>query len=344
MGQALERIPLTRKVGRIRDVARETGLSTATISRVMNGAGNVTADTRARVLDACSRLNYLPNPAARALSTRKSRTIAAIIPSIEHSIYAKFISAIEKRLALRGYSLVLAVSNGSETDELAAARKLLGMGAEALILSGAAHSSELNDLLARRGVPHAFTSVWDPESSVPTIGYDNETLARDAIRFIAGKGHKKIAVVHGPTAESDRTRARTTGAEAGRSDKTVVDVFECRLDVPGGKAAANRVLRAGTDYTAIFCFSDILALGVYFALIERGITIPDAMSVMGFDNLDWTGAVVPGLTTINIPATKMGFDVADQLILHLEDGEPVAPTKVDGWIVERGSVVEPPGS
>ncbi|MEM7238675.1 MAG: substrate-binding domain-containing protein, partial [Pseudomonadota bacterium] len=181
-------------------------------------------------------------------------------------------------------------------------------------------------------------------SSVPTIGYDNETLARDAIRFIAGKGHKKIAVVHGPTAESDRTRARKTGAEAGRSDKTVVDFFECRLDVPGGKAAANRVLRDGTDYTAILCFSDILALGVYFALIERGIAFPKAMSVMGFDNLDWTGAVVPGLTTINLPATKMGFDVADQLILHLEDGAPVLPTKLDGWIVERDSVVEPPGS
>ena len=145
---------MTQKVGTIRDVAQATGLSIATISRVMNGAKNVSEATRAKVLEASARLNYVPNAAARALSTNRSRTIAAILPSVDHSIYAKFTSSLEKTMASRGYSLVIAVSGGDPEVELTAARKLLGMGAEGVILSGLDHAPELIELLQQRGIPH----------------------------------------------------------------------------------------------------------------------------------------------------------------------------------------------
>ena len=332
---------MTKRVGRIRDVAQATGLSTATISRVMNGAKNVTPETRRRVLEACERLDYLPHPAARALSTSKSKTIAAIIPSIEHSIFAKYVSAIEKTTAELGYSLVLAISNGVEADELKAARKLLGMGAEAFILSGGAHSQELLALFARREVPVVFTSVWDPHSPAPTIGYDNAALASMAVAHLAALEHRRIAVIHGPFAASDRSRARRRGVEAAQTDELSVAFFETRLDVPGGKDAIRRVVAASEAFTATLCFSDVLALGAYFGLMEAGLSVPRDMSVMGFDNLDWSAAVVPGLTTVNVPARRMGANVARQLIAHLETGEPIEPVKLGGAIVERGSVQKP---
>lgn len=348
---------MTRKVGRIRDVARETGLSTATISRVMNGAKNVSPQTRQRVLDACSRLDYLPNPAARALSTARSRTIAAIIPTIEHSIYAKYIAAIEQTLAEHDYSLVLAISGANTENEVQAARKLLGMGAQAFILIGADHSDALAELFVRRQVPHVLTSIWAPESTVPVIGYDNHALAARAVEYLADKGHRDIAVLHGPLAQSDRTRARRDGARAAaqapdRSEPNgsephrpdlSLSFVETSLDVEGGRAAIDRVLGQPNRATAVLCFSDVLALGCYFGLQDAGLSVPSDLSVMGFDNLDWSATVVPGLTTIDLPARQMGETVAAQLVSTLEHRTQIPRIHLDGTIVERGSVSTPRG-
>ena len=329
---------MQKKVGRIRDVAHAVGLSIATVSRVVNGAENVSPKTRERVLQACKDLNYLPNPAAKALSTSRVKTIAAIIPTIEHSIFAKTIAAIEQALSDRGYSLVLAISNGDEAQELDAARKLLGMGAEAFILSGAVHSQELAELFARRGVPHVFTSVWDPRNPTPTIGYDNFGLAALAIDFLAGHGHRNIAVVHGPLIDSDRTRARRAGAESALTGDMRMGFFETGLDVAGGKAAVDGLLAPGGNHTAILCLSDVLALGVYFGLAKAGLSVPDDISVMGFDNLDWSSETEPPLTTLNLPAGRMGTEVATQLMDHLDFQKPIDPEHLSGRIVERQSV------
>lgn len=332
---------MARKVGKIRDVARETGLSTATISRVMNGAKNVSPETRTRVLDACTKLDYLPNPAARALSTAKSKTIAAIIPTIEHSIYAKYIAAIERTLAKDGYSLVLAISNEDDENELDAARKLLGMGAQAFILSGAMHSPDLLSLFARRHVPVVCTSVWNTGTELPQIGYDNAEMARRAVMFLQAQGHQNIAVLHGPLSESDRTRARRDGALRASQDGPHLGFYETILDVAGGRDATELVLAAERKVTAILCFSDVLALGCYFALARRGLSVPGDISVMGFDNLDWAASAVPALTTIDLPAAAMGENVAAQLVAHLEKDAPITPKVFDCSIIERESVAGP---
>lgn len=327
-----------KKVGSIRDVARETGLSIATVSRVVNGAANVSATTREVVLEACRKLDYVPNPAARALSTRKTRTIAAIIPTIEHSVFAKFVAAIEDTLNIHGYSLVLAISNADLEEELKAARKLVGMGADAFILSGSDHHPDLLGLLSGRGIPCVFTSVWKPQGFPPTIGYDNLELARGAVEFLAAKGHRRLAICHGPLVENDRMRARKQGARAASSSMDVVEFFETEMTVAGGKQAAASMLSSPTNFTAILCFSDVLALGTYFHLQELGLQAPRDISIMGFDNLEWSADIVPPLTTINLPAKRMGRDVANQIVAHLEHKTPIQPICIKGEIIERHSV------
>jgi LacI family transcriptional regulator len=304
----------------------------------MNGAENVSEKTRERVLEACDRLDYLPNPAARALSTSKSKTVAAIIPNIEHSVFAKFIAGIEQTLSVRGYSLVMAISNGDEDEELAAARKLLGMGAEAFILTGAAHKQSLLDVFQRRQVPFAFTSIWEPEGAFPTIGYDNRKLGAAALNHLVACGHKHIAVVHGPLPDSDRTRARRQGAESVSSVQVSLDFYEAELSVMGGRQAVQEVLQSERRPTAIACFSDVLALGAYFKLAEFGLSVPDDMSVMGFDDLDWAEHAHPPLTTVTLPASDMGRVVASQIMNNLETGEPLHSENLGAHIVERLSV------
>ena len=216
----------------------------------------------------------------------------------------------------------------AEEAELVAARKLLGMGAEAFILSGARHRQALIDMFQRRQVPHVYTSIWDPDSACPTIGYDNSQLASDAVRYLASFGHTKISVVHGPQIESDRTVARREGALYAGSKPVELEFFETELSVNGGKQAVREVLSRPERCTALLCFSDVLAIGAYFALFEAGLTIPDDMSVMGFDNLDWAKDVVPPLTTIDLPAAEMGREVAEQLMRELESGERVHAFKL----------------
>lgn len=329
---------MSAKVGRIRDVAKEAGLSVATVSRVMNGATNVKPDTRERVLDACRKLDYFPNPAARALTTNRSKSIAAIIPTIEHSVFAKYINAIENTLNNQGYSLILAISNGDEQEELESARKLLGMGADAFILSGALHHEELISLFTRRNIPFVFTSIWDLECGYPTIGYDNFNLARNAIEYLSLQGHARIAVAHGPLVSSDRTQERKAGAVAAGANLDAIDFYETELSVNGGKNAAASIASSGGGYSAVLCFSDVLALGTYFSFQEAGIKIPDEISVMGFDNLDWSKHIVPALTTIDLPAAEMGVSVANELMKHLKEGDPVSSTQLFGRIIERSSV------
>lgn len=329
---------MTKKLGSIRDVAKETGLSIATISRVMNGATNVSPDTREKVLLASKKLHYVPNPAARTLTTKKTKIIAAVIPTIEHSVYAKFIAGMEQTLAKRGYSLVFAISNSDEEQEKEAAEKLLGMGAEAFVLSGGRHDPELIELLTRRGVQFVFTSIWAPKSDIPTIGYDNFALARGAIEYLHKMGHQNIAVIHGPEVLSDRTTWRKKGAQSAEGPDINLAFFEEELSVGGGKLAAYSMLEHKTKFTAALCLSDVMALGVYTAHSEKNLVVPDDLSVMGFDNLDWSVHISPPLTTIDLPARKMGESAVTSLMNYLEDGSPITRKFFEAKIIERASV------
>ena len=150
--EAAETLAPKSKPG-VRTIARATGLSIATVSRVLNGAANVRPETRAQVLAAIRELGYLPNSAARALSTQRTRTIAAVIPTLAHSIFARFLNAIELELASNRYALVIGTTDGDLPQELKRVQEMLNLGAEGLILSGARHHRDLFQLIEQRGLP-----------------------------------------------------------------------------------------------------------------------------------------------------------------------------------------------
>lgn len=329
---------MSNKIGKIRDVARVTGLSTATVSRVMNGNPKVNPEMRAQVLQAAKQLNYVPNPAARALSTSKSRTVAAIIPTIEHSVYAKYITAVEQTLGRLGYTLVLAISNADPKQEMAAAEQLIAMGAEAFILTGADHSADLMDLLARRGKAVVLTSIFDASSLVPTVGYDNFDLAALAITYLHDCGHRNIAIVHGPKHESDRIVARCLGLAMATKNSDDVQFFEGELSVKWARKATQQILALEPRPTAILCLSDVLALGAMFHLHSVGLSVPEDISIMGFDNLDWSKDSHPSLTTVDLPATKMGEVVAESVVNQLDNNKPMKSVALRAQVVVRDSV------
>ena len=326
----------------IREIASRTGFSIATVSRVFNQPEAVSARTREVIEHAAQRLGYHPHPAARALATRRTRIVGAVIPGIEHSIFARFMAALERELGQSGYALVLATTGNDAQVELERCSDLIRMGAEGIVVSGLDHHAGLLAMCAQRRIPLLCTSIFAPESAhPPTIGYDNFSLAATAAGYLKGLGHDRIGVVHGPRHNNDRTRLRIEGIRSVLPDVLLV---ECGMSVEGGSGALARLDRDGALPTAVLCLSDVLAQGVYFEALRRGFRIPGTLSIMGFDDLDWARWMSPPLTTMHLPVDEMGHETAAALVRHLEDGAPLVSRKLEGQVVERDSTARVGGT
>ncbi|MCG8650590.1 MAG: LacI family transcriptional regulator [Pirellulales bacterium] len=327
----------------VRSLAKATGLSVATISRVLNNSDAVTEATRERVLNAMRDAGYVPNPAARALATNRTRTIGAVVPTVAHSIFARFLNAIEIELAMHGYALVIATTDNDLEVETRRAKELLNLGAEGLILSGADHQEHLLSLVAAANIPTVCTSIHRAGDGLPSIGYNNARIAYSAIQYLSGLGHSKIAVLHGPEAGNDRTQLRLAGVHrAARKFGATIELHPTTLDADGGTDAAREMFDGVIDASAVLCLSDIIALGVLFEANRRGIRIPQDVSLMGFDDLDWAAISSPPLTTIRLPTGRMGQKVALALVRYLDDKTPIKSVRLDAKIVERGSTAHAP--
>ena len=327
-----------RSSGRIkvRDVAREAGVSVATVSRVTSGSPAVSPATRERILRIIKELGYAPDPFGKALNAGGTNTVGAVIPTVNHAIFAAFLESLEAELGRNGYSLVIATSENDRTVELARARSLLEMGAKALIVSGLDHEPELAELARRFGTPVVGTSLYNPAAEFPTIGYDNAGLARDAMQYLIGLGHANIALFHGPAAGNDRTRLRIKGAE-GLGQGLALRNVETELSVKGGVRAVKRILTWKVPPTAILCLSDVLALGAMFELQRIGLRVPEDISVMGFDNISWTEQIHPPLTCMNLPVAEMGRLSASAICEYLSKGTPIESVQLSGELMPRRS-------
>ena len=336
-----EASPPAPKAPGVRDIARATKLSTATVSRVVNGAADVAPETRQRVLDAVNRLGYLPNSAARALSTRRSRTIGAIIPTLAHSIFATFLNAVERELALHNYALIIATTGGGGLqNEARRARDLLDLGAEGLIVAGVARDRAFERFVVERGLPVVATSVFDPANPLPTIGYDNRALGRVALGHLVTLGHRRIAVLHGPVADNDRTVMRLEGVRDA-AEGLDLRLIETTLDAGGGAAAARQALALRARPTALLCLSDVLALGALFEARRAQLDVPRQLSVLGFDDLDWAAVCDPPLSTLHLPTELMGRLAAQALVQRLDHGLPIRALKLEAGFVGRASTAPP---
>lgn len=324
----------------IRKVAQQAGVSTATVSRVLNDSESVSSETRDRVVQALQKSGYRLNAAAKALATNRTHTIAAIVPTLRHSIFAIFLDAFEDELASAGYSLVIATHGFSKDTEFKRCNEVLQLGAEAIVVSGAEHDPKFVETFKSANIPCMLTSIHKSKLPFPAFGYNNELLARTAIDYLASLGHQNIHVIHGPTTDNDRMVARVKGVLAAGKNNAMISLtlHETELGVTGGAEVARKWFCTKNALPhACLCLADVLALGVVFEATRQEIQIPSQMSLMGFENLDWTEGCSPPLTTISLPAEEMGRAAATALVNHLDHGSPMADREFQAVIVERDS-------
>ncbi|WP_294926677.1 LacI family DNA-binding transcriptional regulator [uncultured Paracoccus sp.] len=325
----------------IRDVARHANVSTATVSRALNKPERVSADLRDRIARVISEIGYIPDASARALSSRRTRTIGAIVPTIDNAMFAQGIQALQGYLATQDYLLLLATNQYDLETELKQARNLIERGVDALILRGDERHAELRRLLAAKAIPFVNVGVYEPHKPYPSIGTDNAEAGRVLARYVTGLGHRRIAVVAAHQRNNDRAQARLRGvidglAESGTTlrPEWLLHV-EYTLDDAGN--AARALLFDKDRPTAVICGNDVIAYGVMLAAMRQGIRVPDQLSIVGFDDLEWSRHLQPSLTTIHMPTNEIWVRAGKYLVDLLAGLSPLKHQKVDFSLIVRES-------
>lgn len=325
----------------IDDVASDAGVSTATVSRVLNRPDAVSDELRTRVLDAVARLGYVPHAGARALKLQRSGTVGAIFPTVDNAIFAKAIDALQQRLADAGLQLLIATSGYDVRMETRQAMNLVTCGADALALCGVAQSPALLKLLRQRDLPVVHAMTYPPPKGMVTVGFDNARAIGQAVRYLLDLGHRRVAMLAGITQDNDRAAARVKGVQRALAEAGLAlpaqHLIERKYNLAEAREGFRALMATRPRPTAVICGNDVLAYGALLEASEMGIAVPAAVSVVGFDDLELSRHIQPALTTVHVPTEKMWQTVAERLIaaLRKETFQPV--TEVEVELVVRAS-------
>jgi LacI family transcriptional regulator len=325
----------------IRDVARRARVSTASVSRALNRPQSVSTAVRLRVERAVEELGYVPHAAARTLTTRRSQTIGAIIPTVDNAIFAKGIQALNAHLEGLGYHVLLATSEYDPEIEERQARNLVMRGVDGLIFMGDSHTRRLRAFLAERAMPYVNTGIYRREGDEACVGFDNRAVAARAARHLIELGHRRIAMIAGIRRNNDRATDRVTGvSEALRAAGLSLPaewILECRYDFSEAGQALRRLLAASPRPSALVCGNDVLAIGALFEAQAAGVRVPADLSVVGFDDLELARHIRPGLTTMRVPTDEMWRRAADYLLDVIAGRPGVAKFEIEVSLVVRES-------
>jgi len=331
---------------KLSDVARAAGVSLATASRALSEPELVKAGTRERVREVATMLGYVPHGAARALATRRSRTIGAVFPPVDNPIFAAATQALAHDLAAAGYTLLLATHEYDTAGELGATRALIERGVDGLELIGMDHDPAVFELLSRSGVPYELMWSLDHSGHHHCVGIAHRFASMRITQHLLDLGHREFAVIAGFTAHNDRARERLVGvreALAGRGIELRTErVFETKFSVPHGRRAFVELLGRAPGFTALVCSNDVLALGALTECVRRGIGVPQVISIAGFDDIDMAAEVTPALTTVRVPAAQIGRIAAARMLARLAGEEVPRLEEVAAELVIRQSTGRPP--
>lgn len=324
----------------IADVARLAGVSTSSVSNLLNGRSQrMSPSTRDRIQEVIDRIGYTPNQAARQLKTGHSSMIGLIVPSAANPFFGIFARHVEEAALEHGYQVLLGNSDRDPEREHRYAEELWGSGVRGMIFSTSLGSyRHLSDLIARGMNIVAFdqSDEQDTSSPIDCIGVDNVQATRLITKHILALGHRRIGFVSGPIktiSRKDRLLGyRQSLQEAGLEyDPRLVwegisDNFGDTSTIKLGRQGAHELLSLPEPPTAIIAINDMYAFGVYAGARDLGISVPDGLSVAGIDNISLTEIVVPPLTTIQQPIREIARLAVKQLIGKIQ-GQRDLPTE-----------------
>ncbi len=325
----------------IKDVAREAGVSIATVSRVLNDVDVVNEETKKKVQDAIKKLGYRPNIVARSLKTQKSRTIGIIIPDISNQFYPEIVRGAEDVANIYNYNIMLCNTDLDPEKEMEYLRVLKEKMVDGVIYMSNSLEPEIIELVKSLELPVTLVETTDRENTFPSVTIDNVKAAFEATEYLIKKGNKKVAYIGTYEDSVNAAAYRFSGyKEALSKNNMEFDKSLCffgGLKAHDGHEGMNSILKNG-DIDAVFCASDEIAMGAINALRESGKKIPEEVDVIGFDDIYSASIFYPKLTTVVQPMYDMGSVGMRMLIKVINGAELVQHHFVlPHQIVERDS-------
>ena len=325
----------------ISQVAKEAGISVATVSRVINQKGAVTPETARKVQQAIERLGYQPNVWGRNLRRGESRVVLVLVPNVSNPFYAPIISGVEDRLNQDGYSILLCTTNAEAAKRAFYLEFLKDGRTDGAILMEPATDDPHVARLAREYHLVQCCEYCDNQE-VSRVSVDNFTAAHQVVTTLVELGHKKVGFIGADNdfisttfrREGYLEGLRSLGIEAREEDQVFASGD---YSFASGIEAARKLLERKDRPTALFCVSDVLALGAIQAARELSISVPEELSVVGFDDVEYATMGYPKLTTVRQPCYELGGTAAELLIGQIKGGAKGQAVYLDHQIIMRDS-------
>lgn len=325
----------------IKDVAREAGVSIATVSRVLNDIDVVNDETKKKVLDAINKLSYRPNIVARSLKTQRTRTIGIIIPDISNQFYPEVVRGAEDVANIYNYNIMLCNTDLDPDKEMEYLHVLKEKMVDGALYMSNSLEPNIIEVLNELQIPTVLIETRDTENVFPSVTIDNVKAAFDAVNYLLSKGDKKIAYVGSHEDALNASALRFKGYKKALEDAGI-EVNNDLISFGGLKAqdgyeAADKIL-GKSKFDAVFCASDDVAMGVINALREKNIGVPQDVDVIGFDNTYSSAIFYPKLTTVSQPTYDMG-SVGMRMLIKIINKQKVETEHyvLDHTIVKRDS-------
>lgn len=323
----------------LRDVALIAGVAPITASRAINTPSRVSPEVLQRVRDAIDKTGYVPNLLAGGLASRKSKVVAAVVPTIVGPVFLEMVQSLTESLAAAGYQLMLGQSGYQNSREDALLDAIIARRPDGIVLTGIMHSPEGRKRLLNSGIP--VVETWDlSESPIDMlVGFSHEQIGAAVAQFLFDRGRRQLALISGDDERAER-RNRAFLRRADELGLSSANIPVCRVPTPtnlhSGRAGLSQLLQTHPAVDGVFCSSDLLAWGVITEAQVRNIVIPQQMAVIGLGDLDFSKDLNPALTTVKIDGGRIGESAARMLIERTEGKNPDQSILDIGFsIVER---------
>jgi LacI family gluconate utilization system Gnt-I transcriptional repressor len=317
-----------RHTGRagVRDVARIARVAPITVSRALRTPELVAKATREQIQRAIEATGYIPNLVAGSLSSNRTKLIGAIIATLRNSMATQILEEMSAVLHGHGYHLLVGSSGFSIAEEEALVAAFLARRADALYLTGQTHSARTRKLLKLARIPVVEVATLPRRPIDTAVGFSNENAGYTMTAWLIARGYRNIAFFSAPTRHNDRQTDRLAGyrralQEAGHRYNPAM-VAEMPIDLECSKENLLGLLQREPGVDALFCGSDVLAIGALLECERQGIVVPDRLAIAGFDDLDMARHVTPALTTVRIPSREIGRGAAEMLLARLMGRRP----------------------
>ena len=331
---------------KLKDVAELAGVSAATVSYVLSGKRSISEDTKNRVMDAVEKLDYVPDLNARSLSMRDSKLIGVVVPQTEpgerlmfhNSFYSEALGSIEYYARQKGYHILISATDANESYLTLAKKRNL----DGIIVIGM-YPDEFYHQMKKTQIPIVLIDSYTNDHYYHNIRIDDAYGSYLATKHMLENGHRDIAFFSGQLKENGVMKKRLVGYRQALEEFDIAFrqelVFEDKIDYESGIALAKKLLSSGVKATGIIAAADILAIGAMKGLYDAHLRVPDDYSVIGFDDVEISKYLTPGLTTVKQQISLKGQRAVELLLKHIED--PTLPKQEEILpleLVERGSV------